>query len=129
MVSIHPLIDTSSSLFHRFFEIVPRAPNTISITGTFMFDDFFSSLAKSRYLSSFFFFFFFCSILFEFCDLPEQQNSLVDKFSFSFSLNCDPVFFIWIGESGFFVNFVRLFFKLKLQNLLIDLFVYSLFFN
>ena len=53
MVSTRPLIFNSSSTFISLLVTVPRVPITISITVTFMFYNFFSSLARFRY-SSFF---------------------------------------------------------------------------
>ena len=53
MVSILPLISCSSSFFPRFLVTVSKATITFSIILTFIFYNLFSSLAKSRYLSSF----------------------------------------------------------------------------
>ena len=53
MVSILPLISNSSSLSSKLLGTVPRAPTTIGITFTLIFQSFFSSLARSRYLSIF----------------------------------------------------------------------------
>ena len=53
VVSILLLISNSSSLFCKFFGIVPRAPTTIGVTVTFMFHNLSSSLARSRYVSIF----------------------------------------------------------------------------
>ena len=63
MVSIFPWISSLLSLFSRSLETVPRARITIGITITFMFHSFFSSLARSRFLSSF-----------SFCDLLTLWN-------------------------------------------------------
>ena len=52
-VLILPLFSNSFSLFFQVFGTVPRAPTTISITNTFMFYIFFSSPARSKYLSIF----------------------------------------------------------------------------
>ena len=52
MVSILLLISSSSSLFPRFWIIVSRTPTMIGITVTLIIHTFFSSLARSRYLSS-----------------------------------------------------------------------------
>ena len=51
MVSILPLISSSPSLFSRFLETVLRAPTMIDIT--IIYHNFFSSLARSRYLVGF----------------------------------------------------------------------------
>ena len=53
MVSTPPLISKSSSLCTNFLVTVSSAPITIGITITCMFHSFFSSLARSRYLSLF----------------------------------------------------------------------------
>ena len=53
MVS-RPLISKSSSLWTNPLVTVPSAPVTICITVAFMFHSFFSTLARSRYLSLFF---------------------------------------------------------------------------
>ena len=53
MVSTRPLISNSSSPFNNPLVIVTRAPTTIRIIVTFMFHSFFSSPARSRYLSFF----------------------------------------------------------------------------
>ena len=50
MVSNHPLISRSSSPCTNHLVTVPSAPITIGITTTFMIHNFFSSLARSRYL-------------------------------------------------------------------------------
>ena len=55
MVSTRPFISKSSCPFINPLVIVPRAPITISINVTFMFHSFFSTLARSRYLSLFLF--------------------------------------------------------------------------
>ena len=53
MVSTRVLISSSSSFFNNPFMTLPNASITIGITVTFMFHGFFSSLARSRYLSLF----------------------------------------------------------------------------
>ena len=53
IVLILLLISISSSFFSRFFGTVLRAAAMIGVTVTFMFHNFFNSLARSRYLSSF----------------------------------------------------------------------------
>ena len=53
MVATRPIISNSSSAFINLLVTVPSAPITIGITITFMFDSFFSSLARSTYLSFF----------------------------------------------------------------------------
>ena len=77
MVSNRPLISKSFSLCINPLVTVPRAPITIGITVTFMFHNFFNSLARwSTYLS-----FRFLSILF--CGQPRQQRPQFGKFSLS----------------------------------------------
>ena len=61
MVSTRPPISKSSSPFSNPLVTVPNAPITIGIIFTCMFHSFFSSLARSRYLS--FFSLSFCFIL------------------------------------------------------------------
>ena len=53
MVSTHPPTSKSSSPFSNPLVTVPNAPITIGIIVTCMFHSFFSSLARSRYLSFF----------------------------------------------------------------------------
>ena len=54
MVPSRPLISKSSSSLTNPLLIVPSAPITIGITVTIMLHSFFSSLARSRYLSLYF---------------------------------------------------------------------------
>ncbi len=61
IVSTSPPTSKSSSLFSNPLVTVPNAPITIGIIVTYMFHSFFSSLARSRYLS--FFTHSFCFIL------------------------------------------------------------------
>ena len=72
MISAYPLI--SSNPFTNPLGIVPSAPITIGINATFMFHSFFSSLAKSRYLSP--------STLP--CGQPGRQSPLFSGFSLFF---------------------------------------------
>ena len=51
MVSIPPLISSSSNLFSKSLETVSCAPTTISVIFTLMFHCFFSSQARSKYSS------------------------------------------------------------------------------
>ena len=53
MVSTRPPTSKSFCLFNNLLVTVPKAPITIGIIVTFMFHNFFNSLAKSRYLSFF----------------------------------------------------------------------------
>ena len=53
MVSTSPLISKLSSPYTKLLMTVPSAPITTDITVTFVFHSFFSSLARSRYLSFF----------------------------------------------------------------------------
>ena len=55
MVAIFLLISNSPSLFSCFMGTIPSAPTTMDITVAFIVHNFFSSLAKSRYLSNFFY--------------------------------------------------------------------------
>ena len=53
LVSTRPVFSKSSSPSSNPLVTIPRAPTTIGIIVTFMFHSFFSSLARSRYLSLF----------------------------------------------------------------------------
>ena len=53
IVSNHPPTSKSSRSFNNPLVIVPKAPITIGTIVTFMFQSFFNSLARSRYLSFF----------------------------------------------------------------------------
>ena len=53
IVSTRPPTSKSSRPFNNSLVIVPKAPITIGSIVTFMFHSFFSSLARSRYLSFF----------------------------------------------------------------------------
>ena len=88
MISAHPLISNSSSLLIKLLEIVSSAPITIGITVTFMFLSFFSSLARSKYLSLFLFSLF----------LPGWQNPLFGWFSHSYQLSLVLVFWLRLGD-------------------------------
>ena len=77
MVSIRPPSSKSSSSFNNPLGTVPKAPITIGVIVTFIFHNFFNSLARSMYLS---FFFPFPSVLF--CSQPGQQSSPFCNFSF-----------------------------------------------
>ena len=94
MVSTLPLISSSLNLFSWFFENVLRAPKMICITAKFMFNNFFCSLAKSTYVSSFSTFFH--------CNLLAQQNSRGDKFYSPCLLKLGLDF--WPGSGGPFVS-------------------------
>ena len=71
MVSTRPTASKSSSPFNNPLLTVPKAPITIGIIVTFMFQSLFSSLVRSRYLSFF-------SLSFSFI----QQSPQFCKFSF-----------------------------------------------
>ena len=53
MVLILPLICNSFNLLAKPLETIPSTPSTIGITITFTFHSYFSSLARSKYLSIF----------------------------------------------------------------------------
>ena len=76
MVSTRPLISNSSSSSTNFLVTVPSSLIILTITATFIFHSFFSSPAKSRYLSIF-------SISFSFT-LTERQSPLSFLFIYSF---------------------------------------------
>ena len=75
MVSVCPLIFMSSSPFTNLLGIVPSVPITIGIIVTLMFHSFFSSLARSRYLSLYF-------LLILIFGLLWQQSPLFSRFFF-----------------------------------------------
>ena len=75
------LLDLKFLKFYSFYqhpEIVPSAPLTVGITVTFLFHSFFSSLARSKYLSLF------TVLWFSLSDPPRWQSPLFDRFSFFF---------------------------------------------
>ena len=75
MVFIRPVISKSASPFTNSSVTVPRAPITIGLIITFIFQFFFNFPARSRYLTIF-------SILL--CSQPEQQSPQFCKFTFFF---------------------------------------------
>ena len=76
MVSTCPLISKPSIPFTKPLGVVPSAPIIIGITATFIFHTFFSSLARSRYLS------FFLVSFIVFYGTPGWQSPLFGRFSF-----------------------------------------------
>ena len=70
---LYSLSSSTDFQFLQSFGIIPSGPITIGITITFMFHSFFSSLARSKYLSIF---------LLTFIFNLEQQNPQDDKFFF-----------------------------------------------
>ena len=76
MITTCSLILKSLSPFTSPLRIVPSSWITISLTVTFMFHYYFSSLARSRYLSLFF------SLLFSLSGPPGRQSTLFGSFSF-----------------------------------------------
>ena len=80
MVSTRPLISKSSTTCTNPLVTVPNAPITISITVIFMFHEvfFFSSLARSRYLS-----FFSLSFSFTFCSVRTAKFTIRQVLLFS----------------------------------------------
>ena len=73
MISTQPLTSKFYRPFNNPSVTVPKAPITIGIIVTFMFQSFFSSLARSRYLSLFFTFFQFLSVV--------SRDSKIDNFA------------------------------------------------
>ena len=81
MVSARPPISNCSSPFSKPLGIVPSAP--IGITVTFMFHSFFTSPARTKYLSFFFFLRFLWCL--HSCP-PGRQSSLVGRFFLFFNI-------------------------------------------
>ena len=87
IVSTSPQIFKSSSPFTNQIGIVQSAGTSTGITSTFMFDSFFCSLARSRYLSLF------SPSLILLWGLPERESPQFDRFpSFFFFF-----FFCWLS--------------------------------
>ena len=80
MVFAYPIISTSPSPFTNSLGIVSSAPTIIGIIVTFMFHSFFSSPARSTYLSLF------SLSLILLCGLPGRQSPLFSRFSCFFFL-------------------------------------------
>ena len=80
IVSTHPFISTSSSSSTNPLVTVPSASFTIGITVTFMSHSFFSSLAKSCYLS-----FFSLSFSFILCSAETAKSTIRQVLSFYWS--------------------------------------------
>ena len=88
MVSTCPLIFNSSSPLSKLLRTVPSTPTKIGITVTLSFRIFFSTPARSKYMSSFFSFsLIFTQLSFIFlCDRPERTKSTRQQILFSFLL-------------------------------------------
>ena len=84
IVSICPLISKSSCPFIKPLVTVPRTPATIGITVTLRFHSFFSSLARSMYLSFFSLSFNFTLWLFETAESTIRQVLFLFFFFFFF---------------------------------------------
>ena len=104
MVSIHPLI--SILLWGFFFkpvEIIPNALTSTGITITLMYYSIFSSLARSKYSSTF------CFLSFSLSDPLERLFTL--SFSFQVSLSLPrPSFLVWDFASFSLETSIELFF-------------------
>ena len=87
MVLISPPISNSSSIISKLLVAIPSVLITSGITITLMFCSFYSSLARSKYLSHFFFFFFFFAF-----------------FDFQFMVHRNEETHYWVG-SFFFSSF------------------------
>ena len=91
MVSTRPLISKSSSSFTNPLGIVPSEPTRIGITVTFMFHSFFSSQARSKYLSLF-------SLSFIFTLWSARiVKSTIQQILFVFFCWLSPSLVIWLG--------------------------------
>ena len=84
MVSTRRLISKSSSICTNPLVTVPSASVRIGITVTFMFHSFFSSQARSRYLTLY--------------GSPGQQSPLFGRFSLIFSLFSFFFFFFFVVD-------------------------------
>ena len=78
IVSIRPVLSKSSSPFHNPSVTVPRTQITIGIIITFMFHSFFTSLARSMYLS------FIITVIFIITPREFFTSVLADDFSLEF---------------------------------------------
>ena len=109
IVSILPLISSSPSPLSKNSVNVPRSPITIGITGTFMFLNFLSSWARSKYLTRF-------SLSFIFAKWSSRTaKSTIQQFSFSFFF-----FFLLITiRSGLLAGIIRWFVWVSESHLLI----------
>ena len=98
MVSTRPPTSNSSSPFSNALVTVPNAPITIGIIVTCMFDSFFNSLARSRYLSFFSHSFSRPRQCYLFSGQPGQQSRLFCKFSLFCWLVWCLVFWPGLGD-------------------------------
>ena len=98
MFSTRPLVFKSSSLSTNWLVIVPSAPITISITVSFMFHSFFSSLARSCYLSLF-------PLSFSFYPVMSHYSAGSVLFSFFFFFcRLSPSLIIWTRFGNQFLS-------------------------
>ena len=93
MVSTRPPTSKSSSPFRNPLVTVPNAPITIGIIFTFMFYSFFSSLARSRYLS-----FFSHSFSFILWSAGTAKSTILQVLFFFFWLLLGLVFWARLGD-------------------------------
>ena len=121
ILSLRPPISKSSRPFNNPLVIVPNAPITIGTIVTFMFNSFFNSLARSRYLSFFslsFRFILWCAIIIYFTSFSLeselQQVTSGPQDSSQYSRQC-------FGLDGFDVSFdlliLRSFFQIFTDHL------------
>ena len=87
MISPRPLISKSSNPRINSLVTVPKAPITIGLTVTFMFHNFFNSLARSKYLSFFSLSFSFLVVSRD-CKVHNSESSLFFSFFFFFFFLC-----------------------------------------
>ena len=87
MVSTHPPTSKSTSPFSNHLVTVPNAPITIGIIVTYIFNSFFNSLARSRYLS-----FFSHSFSFILWSAGTAKSTILQVLFFSFFF----FFFCWL---------------------------------
>ena len=90
MVSTRPPTSKSSSLFNSPLVTVLSAPISFGIIVTFMFHNFFSSLARSRYL-----FFFSLSFSFILCSAGTAKSIILQDFFLSITIRSGLLAKIW----------------------------------
>ena len=104
IVSTRPPTSKSSWPFNNPLDILPKVPITIGIIVTFMFDSFFNSLARSRYL-----FFFSHSFRFILWSARTAKSTILQILIFFCWLLWGLVFWPGLGDSFFIINIIIIF--------------------